>query len=89
MSSSSNGAEPTGDATVQSWYSEIQKYHYYGREPDSGAKGFGHFTQVVWKATQRVGVGCGKAGNATTIVADYAPAGNMGGEYAANVPAPT
>jgi hypothetical protein len=48
--------------------------------------GSGHFTQVVWRASRRLGVGRAVAGDgAVYVVANYDPAGNMIGQYANNV----
>lgn len=41
----------------------------------------GHFTQVVWKATKRLG--CGQAGK--FVVCNYYPAGNVQGQFRDNV----
>ncbi|EDU46620.1 SCP-like extracellular protein [Pyrenophora tritici-repentis] len=59
----------------------------------------GHLTQMVWKGTTKVGCVSLDCGNAMTVngqkstmnkftVCNYAPAGNVGGQYAANVVAP-
>uniref|UniRef100_A0A8C1HKK1 GLI pathogenesis-related 2 n=2 Tax=Cyprinus carpio TaxID=7962 RepID=A0A8C1HKK1_CYPCA len=37
----------------------------------------GHFTQVVWKDTNEVGVGLATDGNTTFVVGQYLPAGNI------------
>uniref|UniRef100_A0A8C1D8N7 SCP domain-containing protein n=1 Tax=Cyprinus carpio carpio TaxID=630221 RepID=A0A8C1D8N7_CYPCA len=36
-----------------------------------------HFTQVVWKDTNEVGVGLATDGNTTFVVGQYLPAGNI------------
>ncbi|MFM9445583.1 hypothetical protein [Streptomyces acidiscabies] len=49
-------------------------------------KDWGLFSQVVWKSSARIGVGMAKTTNGKTyVVVDYAPAGNVAGQYAANV----
>ncbi|KAF1832005.1 PR-1-like protein [Decorospora gaudefroyi] len=59
----------------------------------------GHLTQMVWKATTKVGCVSLDCGNAMIVggkpssmnkytVCNYAPAGNVGGQYAANVASP-
>ncbi|KAE8834586.1 hypothetical protein P3342_009815 [Pyrenophora teres f. teres] len=59
----------------------------------------GHLTQMVWKGTTKVGCVSLDCGNAMTVngqkstmnkftVCNYAPAGNVGGQYAVNVVAP-
>ena len=47
----------------------------------------GHFTQVVWKGSQEIGVGRAKSRDGTKwyIVTNYYPAGNYVGEYKSNV----
>ena len=46
----------------------------------------GHFTQVVWKGSQDVGVGKATARDGKVIVvANYRPAGNMMGRFSDNV----
>uniref|UniRef100_A0A8C2D7Z2 GLI pathogenesis-related 2 n=1 Tax=Cyprinus carpio TaxID=7962 RepID=A0A8C2D7Z2_CYPCA len=37
----------------------------------------GHFTQVVWKDTNEVGVGLATDGNTTFVVGQYLPPGNI------------
>lgn len=75
------GAKP-----VDSWYSEIAKYTF-GSEPSSSSSG--HFTQVVWKRTQRLGIAKARSKSGKIIVvANYDPAGNWIGQYKDNVPAP-
>src|SRR5699024_9174856 len=62
FSSSSSAPRPPLDprAPVQSWYDEIQFYNqFFGREPDlSSFDQWGHFTQLIWKGSTRLGVGC-------------------------------
>jgi uncharacterized protein YkwD len=78
------GTEGTLDAdgVVGMWYGEIDKY-------DFRRGGFsmetGHFTQVVWRATSRVGCGTSQCNGMTIWVCNYDPAGNVEGEYKENV----
>jgi len=48
----------------------------------------GHFTQVVWKGTQELGLGMATKSGRTVIVATYNPPGNYIGEYTKNVMKP-
>ncbi|CAF3889267.1 unnamed protein product, partial [Didymodactylos carnosus] len=52
----------------------------------------GHFTQVVWRASNRLGVGAAIANNGAWkklyVVANYAPPGNYLGQFQQNVPRP-
>ena len=43
----------SGEAPSNSWYSEVSK-HNFDVEPMS--TGTGHFTQMVWKASKRMGI---------------------------------
>ena len=61
-------------------YSEIQYYNFANPEASSGK--IGHFTQVVWQATTKVGVGVAtmpseKYDHQTFVVAMYTPPGNV------------
>eukprot|EP00916_Digyalum_oweni_P019550 GHVL01032535.1.p1 GENE.GHVL01032535.1~~GHVL01032535.1.p1 ORF type:complete len:247 (+),score=27.83 GHVL01032535.1:74-814(+) len=79
------GADYTGDEVVDQWYSEIKKHDY----SSDGAMSSGHFTQVVWKGSKELGVGKAKDGKGKCIVVcNYRPAGNMIGDYKANVAKP-
>jgi pathogenesis-related protein 1 len=73
---------PTGPAAVSSWASEESHYHYDTNTCDSG-QACGHYTQIVWATTTKVGCGYHKCAGLTyggTIVCDYAPGGNISGQ---------
>ncbi len=78
---------PSVSAAVGVWYAEHERYSY-ARPGFSYATG--HFTQVVWRATQRLGcayVVCdGKEGTpGNYLVCEYSPAGNIASkEYFSN-----
>ena len=78
----SMGMAVHGRTAVDSWYSEIKDYRF-----GSGfSSATGHFTQVVWKGSTKMGVGKATNGSGWTyVVANYAPAGNMQGAFTANV----
>ena len=63
-------------------YAEENNYNY---ATGTGTGVIGHFTQVVWKASTKVGVGIATSGPNTWIVAKYMPAGNVIGNYISNV----
>ena len=72
----------TGTATaigaVMSWASEKNYYDYESNTCAVG-KVCGHYTQMVWSDTLRVGCGialCPKLKYASTIVCNYSPGGN-------------
>jgi pathogenesis-related protein 1 len=62
----------------KSWYEEKADF-VYARINDSN---YSHYTQMVWKTTTDVGVGVGICADGSyIIVANYAPGGNMLGEF--------
>ena len=70
---STGSASPT-DA-VDTWMSEASKYDY----DTNNISAAGHYTQVVWRASVRIGcaiVSCPNYKFSNTILCDYAPAGN-------------
>ncbi|XP_031433414.1 uncharacterized protein glipr2 isoform X2 [Clupea harengus] len=64
----------TGKEAVDSWYSEIKDYNFSRPGFQSST---GHFTQVVWKGTEELGVGLATDGKTTFVVGQYLPAGNI------------
>lgn len=89
-----SGAVPDGAnlaaQLMSSWYGEAADYDY--ANPGFSAN-TGHFTQLVWKNTTQVG--CGAAEGQTVIggsiytgvyvVCQYAPHGNVQGQFPQNV----
>ncbi len=71
-----------------SWYGEKAAYNF--NEPGF-SEATGHFTQLVWKGSKKLGCGIAFANKNTTaiIVANYDPPGNFDGEYGDHVLAPT
>lgn len=77
-----------GASAVTSWYDEIKDYNwnYPGFSMSTG-----HFTQLVWKSTTKVGCGLKKCSsmmgmsNAYFLVCEYSPPGNYQGEFPSNV----
>jgi uncharacterized protein YkwD len=87
--SSGPTAGPAAGATT-SWYNEVKNYDFGSPEgPHHGVTG--HFTALVWKSTTKLGVGRvsgqGSQWWETYIVANFSPAGNMTGDFQANVSA--
>jgi pathogenesis-related protein 1 len=75
-----SGKDYTTLDAAESWYSEINKYsnrivteqNYYST---------GHYTQMVWKDTKKVGIGIAKCKDGSIIiVANYYPCGNVIGQ---------
>lgn len=80
-------------SAVQAWYEEVADYDY--ADPGFSAA-TGHFTQVVWQGTTKLGCGAaqgaktlnGRRYNAFYVVCHYAPPGNVLGQFSANVQQP-
>ncbi len=76
-------AQPTPAAIVKAWYDEISNYDF--NRPGFSAT-TGHFTQVVWKNSARLGVGIAKSASGRWYVAaEYNPPGNYAGQFPQNV----
>ena len=91
--SSSVSTTPVGSATDAAgrWYDEIKDYNYETFASNEPSKAIGHFTQLVWKGSTKIGAGrvYGKSTDGkwfdTYIAVNFAPAGNMTGAYKDNV----
>jgi hypothetical protein len=67
---------------VYGWAAEAAHYHYDTNTCDAGAI-CGHYTQIVWRTTQKVGCAIGRCSGLaypSTIVCDYGPGGNVTGQ---------
>jgi hypothetical protein len=71
---------------AEMWYSEIDKFDF-AKGGFSGETG--HFTQLVWRGTQRLGCGVSSCKSLRIWVCNYDPPGNVMGEYRENVKATT
>ncbi|KAK4047935.1 hypothetical protein OIV83_005119 [Microbotryomycetes sp. JL201] len=73
---------------INSWYSEIKDYDF-GKGDFS--MGTGHFTQLVWRGTRKIGCYIGTCdlsiwdGLNSFLVCEYEPAGNFLGKFRENV----
>uniref|UniRef100_A0A182XZ48 Uncharacterized protein n=1 Tax=Anopheles stephensi TaxID=30069 RepID=A0A182XZ48_ANOST len=74
-----------GHDAVDSWYGEIKNYTFGAADPGNNFSNVGHFTQVVWKGSQRLGVGTAAKGTSVFVVCNYDPPGNVYGRYADHV----
>ncbi|MEJ3658461.1 CAP domain-containing protein [Actinomycetes bacterium KLBMP 9759] len=78
------GSNPS--AAVDSWVAERPNYAAatnktdYNTETNPEAKGFGHWTQVVWKNTTKVGCGTATGAFGAVTACRYAPPGNVKGQ---------
>jgi hypothetical protein len=73
-----------GQNVIDLWYNEYDKYRF---SHQGFASGTGHFTQIVWKASKKLGIGVSfdKKRNMWIICGNFDPAGNVIGEFEANV----
>lgn len=75
------------------WYEEVKKYIFdfdsndRTEDEDNFKRGTGHFTQLVWASSKRIGCGIGVADSDKKFfgVANYDPAGNYLGDFDNNV----
>ena len=80
---SSSGICVTGKHASENWYNEINQYSF---DNPGFTSGVGHFTQLVWKGSQKIG--CGAACNSENkcfVTCNYSPPGNYEGQFATNV----
>ena len=68
----------------QAWYDEIRAYSYSSGDYSAST---GHATQLLWRASARLG--CGWAPGCRLLVCRYDPPGNVIGQFHENVFAPT
>lgn len=74
--------DASGAGAVGAWAAEVANYSYATNGCAAG-KVCGHYTQVVWRATSRVGCAkhdCAGLTYHSTIVCDYGPGGNVVGQ---------
>ena len=75
-----SGGVWTAKDAAQAWYDEIRDYQH-GVLDDQNWSATGHYTQMVWNTTTRLGMGIARCANgATVITAEYDPAGNILGQ---------
>ena len=64
------------------WYNEKNKYNF---DLNTYQKGTGHFTQMIWKETQKIGFGYLNNNGKIYFLALYSPAGNELFKFKENV----
>ncbi|MFD3747948.1 CAP family protein [Nocardia sp. NPDC058633] len=74
-----------GETVVQAWYNEIRDYDFNNPDDTANHRKAGHFTQTVWKSSRQLGIGASCYGSTAYVVANYAPTGNIIGQFAQNV----
>jgi uncharacterized protein YkwD len=77
-----SGGSINGVKPCQAWYSEIKDFNFKRIDHTPGT---GHFTQLLWKSSVKLGIALasGKAGH--FVVANYNPPGNFLGQYPQNI----
>ena len=79
------GNPHTGKYVAEYWYSEIDNYSFSTGKTINGGP-IGHFTQMVWKSTKKLGCGVGqKTETSYKVVCHYLPKGNIYEKYDINV----
>ena len=79
------GVPLSAKQAVRLWYNEVSNYNY---STGKFSLRTGHFTQVIWKNSSKVGCGKAQCNGQTLYVCRYSPPGNYVGEFIANVPKP-
>lgn len=77
-----SGGGVTGPGVVQYWASEKANYNYATNTCAQGQV-CGHYTQIVWRNTTKVGCAIGTCSGltySTSVVCNYSPAGNFNGQ---------
>ena len=79
----------TIEAMVGAWTSE-KRVFFPGIFPANSRTGnwidVGHYTQMIWPTTQRIGCALASTGRTDYLVCRYAPAGNIDGRWVGPVP---
>lgn len=73
------------EAAVQAtnfWYNEVSQYDY---DNPGFSSSTGHFTQIVWKSSQNLGIGVARSSSGVYVCGSYDPSGNFPGEFPENV----
>ncbi|XP_066935360.1 uncharacterized protein [Clytia hemisphaerica] len=82
----SSSSDATSADAVTSWYNEINNYNFAtGTKLSPEGGDIGHFTQLVWASSTKLGCGMAKSDKGTYVVSRYLPAGNMDGSYTIRV----
>ena len=75
----------TGADGVDRWYDEIKDYDFKKGDTKNG-RDIGHFTQLVWKGSTKLGIGVAmNSSNNVFVVGNYYYGGNIVGSFRTNV----
>jgi len=72
-----NGAPATPVQVVEAWAAESRDYDYSSNRCRGTC---GHYTQIVWRKTRRLGCGVARRNGREVWVCNYDPPGNIVGE---------
>jgi len=75
--------EKSAEKLFNQWLNEKQNYKY-AKYPEGNidpSKQKGHYTQLIWKNSTKLGVGFAWKGKKCYLVTDYKPPGNISGQY--------
>jgi pathogenesis-related protein 1 len=64
---------------VDMWAAE-KKFYKPGTVLDNSNTHAGHYTQMVWRTSKRIGCGLARCGNEFVLACNYSPAGNFWGK---------
>lgn len=78
------GAADAADI-ARRWYDEVADYDF---DDPTFSMETGHFTQLVWAATERLGCGVAVCNDGNLWTCRYSPPGNVQGEFEENVNPP-
>ena len=80
------GAKPGPSNAMNGWYTKEEKAYDYNK-PGFGMR-TGHFSQIVWKTSARLGCAMANTGSNWYWACHFAPAGNMMGDFPSKVRVP-
>jgi len=76
-------AAGAGKKAAIKWYKEIKEYDW---EKPGFTMATGHFTQVVWKSSTKLGCGISTKESSAWVCCNYSPPGNYQNQFEENVP---
>lgn len=77
-----SGGNPTAESAVAAWASEGQCYSYatFPEGCRGGCQSCGHYTQLIWRNSSKLGCGKASCGREQVWVCNYDPPGNFLGQ---------
>lgn len=76
----SSGLSPTPEKVVASWASEKKFFNFKKKKCNAAWYKCGHYTQIIWRNTKKVGCAMATCGDQQIWVCNYDPPGNYDGE---------